>query len=228
MVELFSWTLALAVDDPTPAWLKDFAIRTFGDDDKLVLLALFALALGLLALRQRPAASAGVLLFGVVGAAAAVGRPNVGGPGVLPALVGTLAGAAPLYLLTGRLALTRTRTAGGGAPEDESEPGTSDDRTSFDRRGFVLAATGTAAATAGAGLLARALTASGTARAAAFRDSVVLPAPASKAPPVPPGAAPDGSPTGPPPPPAAKAWQSTAARRWPTGALPIPACSAWN
>ncbi|CAL9556697.1 Protein-methionine-sulfoxide reductase catalytic subunit MsrP [Streptomyces sp. enrichment culture] len=185
-----------AVVDRTPAWLKDFAVRTFGDDDKLVLrlgilalLALAAAALGLSALRRRGAGAAGVLLFGAVGAAAAVGRPDTGGTGALPSVVGAAAGAGALYLLAGRLAPTRgAHTAGGDAPEGGPQPGTSGERTPFDRRGFVLAATGTAAATAGAGLLARALTASDTARAAASREAVALPAPASKAPPLPPGA----------------------------------------
>ncbi|MFH0241677.1 molybdopterin-dependent oxidoreductase [Streptomyces sp. HK10] len=185
-----------AVVDRTPAWLKDFAVRTFGDDDKLVLrlgilvlLALFAIALGLLALRRRRAAAAGALLLGAAGAAAAAARPDIGGAGALPSVAGAAAGAGVLYLLAGRPAPTGdARTAGGGAPGAGPEPGTDGGGTSFDRRGFVLAATGTAAATATAGLLARVLTASGTARAAASRESVALPAPASKAPPVPPGA----------------------------------------
>lgn len=72
-----------AVIDRTPAAVKDFAIRAFGENDKfvlqlgiLVLLSLFALVLGVLALRYRRAGAAGVLVFGIVGAAAALSRPD--------------------------------------------------------------------------------------------------------------------------------------------------------
>ncbi|NDZ98886.1 molybdopterin-binding oxidoreductase, partial [Streptomyces sp. SID10116] len=67
-----------AAIDRTPPSVKDWAIREFGTDDKLVLqsgivavLALLAVVLGLLALRHRRLGAAGVLLFGVVGAVAA-------------------------------------------------------------------------------------------------------------------------------------------------------------
>src|SRR5689334_12345912 len=63
-----------AVIDATPAAVKDFAVRHFGTGDKpvleggiLVILALFAVALGLLSLRLRRTAAAGVLVFGAVG-----------------------------------------------------------------------------------------------------------------------------------------------------------------
>lgn len=76
-----------AAIDRTPAPVKDFAIRTFGEDDKLVLqlgilaaLGVLGVGLGLLALRNRRPASAGVLLFGLVGAAAALSRPDARGP----------------------------------------------------------------------------------------------------------------------------------------------------
>lgn len=76
-----------AAIDRTPPAVKDWAIRNFGTDDKLVLqlgilavLALFAIALGILALRFRRAGAAGVLLFGVVGALAAATRPDARGP----------------------------------------------------------------------------------------------------------------------------------------------------
>ncbi|MER5894656.1 molybdopterin-binding oxidoreductase, partial [Streptomyces sp. NPDC001876] len=67
-----------AVIDRTPPAVKDFAVRNFGTDDKLVLrlgilvlLALFAMAVGVLALRHRRSGAAAVLVFGVVGAVAA-------------------------------------------------------------------------------------------------------------------------------------------------------------
>lgn len=63
-----------AAIDRTPAGVKDWAIRHFGTDDKLVLqlgilgvLTLLALALGALAARYRRIGAAGVLMFGLVG-----------------------------------------------------------------------------------------------------------------------------------------------------------------
>ncbi|SCE17375.1 hypothetical protein GA0115239_12751, partial [Streptomyces sp. BpilaLS-43] len=72
-----------AVIDRTPPAVKDFAVRNFGTSDKLVLqlgilvlLAVFAVTVGLLTLRHRAAGAAAVLLFGAAGAAAAAGRPE--------------------------------------------------------------------------------------------------------------------------------------------------------
>uniref|UniRef100_UPI0038501263 molybdopterin-dependent oxidoreductase n=1 Tax=Streptomyces pseudovenezuelae TaxID=67350 RepID=UPI0038501263 len=58
----------------------------------------------------------------------------------------------------------------------------------WDRRGFVLAAGATAAVSAGAGLLGRALRGADGRDAVASREAAVLPRPASPAPPVPRGA----------------------------------------
>ncbi|CAM5702578.1 hypothetical protein SALBM135S_04262 [Streptomyces alboniger] len=58
----------------------------------------------------------------------------------------------------------------------------------WDRRGFVIAATAAAAASAGAGLLGRSLGAAGGRDAVASRARIRLPVPASKAAPVPAGA----------------------------------------
>ncbi|MFD5783476.1 molybdopterin-binding oxidoreductase, partial [Streptomyces sp. NPDC126933] len=76
-----------AVVDRTPPWLKDFAVRNFGTNDKLVLqlgilalLAVFAMAVGVVAARHRLVGSAAVLVFGVVGAVAAGGGPPAARP----------------------------------------------------------------------------------------------------------------------------------------------------
>lgn len=102
-----------AAIDRTPAPVKDWAIQQFGTDDKLVLqagilavLALLALVLGLVSLRHRLLGAAGVLLFGVIGAAAATGRPDsTGFTDALPSVAGAVVGAALLYWLAGRLTL---------------------------------------------------------------------------------------------------------------------------
>ncbi|WGP13599.1 molybdopterin-dependent oxidoreductase [Streptomyces sp. SH5] len=174
-----------AAIDRTPTGVKDWAIRTFGENDKIVLqlgivatLALFAVAVGLLALRHRRTGSAAVLLFGAVGAAAAVSRPDATGfTDGLPSLAGAVAGAILLYVLVGRL--TRPRAVAG----QEGESG-------WDRRGFLIAATAAAAASTAAGAVGRALNGRSAQDAIASRDAVRLPAPASPAEPVPAGARP--------------------------------------
>ncbi|MEU3323432.1 molybdopterin-dependent oxidoreductase [Streptomyces sp. NPDC006785] len=173
-----------AAIDRTPAGVKDWAIRTFGEDDKLVLqlgivitLALFAVAVGLLALRHRRTGSAAVLLFGVVGAAAAVSRPDsTGFTDGLPSVVGAVAGAVLLYVLVGRLTVAPAAEAG--------------EEAGWDRRGFLVAAAAAAAASTAAGAVGRALNGRSAQDAVAARDAVRLPAPASPAEPIPAGAQP--------------------------------------
>ncbi|RPK89238.1 molybdopterin-dependent oxidoreductase [Streptomyces sp. ADI98-10] len=173
-----------AAIDRTPAAVKDWAIRNFGEDDKLVLqagilltLALFALAVGLLALRHRRTGAAAVLLFGVVGTAAAVSRPDSTGlVDGLPSLLGAVVGAVLLYVLVGRLTAPH-RIAG----EQEHEAG-------WDRRGFLIAATAAAAASTAAGAVGRALNGRSAQDAVASREAVRLPAPDSPAKPLPAGA----------------------------------------
>lgn len=177
-----------AVIDRTPPALKDFAVRHFGTADKLVLqlgilalLAVFAVAVGILASRHRRLGSAAVLFFGVVGAVAAVGRPEGSPADALPSVVGAVVAAGVLYLLVGRLGPVLRPSPAAGV-RDSQEGG------AFDRRGFVIAATAAAAASAGAGFVGRRLTSSVQAGAAASRRDLVLPVPESPAPAVPPGA----------------------------------------
>ncbi|XUZ99139.1 molybdopterin-dependent oxidoreductase [Streptomyces araujoniae] len=170
-----------AAVDRTPTGVKDWAVRTFGESDKLVLqlgivatLALFAVAVGLLALRHRRTGSAAVLAFGAVGAAAALSRPDsTGFTDALPSLVGAVAGAVLLYVLVGRLTAPRAHPQG--------EEG-------WDRRGFLVAAAAAAAASTAAGALGRTLNSRNAQDAIASRDAVRLPAPASPAKPIPAGA----------------------------------------
>ncbi|UPT45624.1 molybdopterin-dependent oxidoreductase [Streptomyces sp. WAC00303] len=182
-----------AAIDRTPAGVKDWAIRNFGEDDKLVLqlgivatLALFALAVGLLALRYRRTGSAAVLVFGVVGTSAAISRPDSTGlVDGLPSLLGSVVGAVLLYVLIGRLTGPHRNTGvepdGERADEPEHEAG-------WDRRGFVIAATAAAAASTAAGAVGRALNSRSSQNAVASREAVTLPKPASPAQPIPAGA----------------------------------------
>ncbi|MEU3722849.1 molybdopterin-dependent oxidoreductase [Streptomyces sp. NPDC031705] len=175
-----------AVIDRTPAAVKDFAIRTFGEDDKTVLqlgilaiLALVAAALGILAVSHRRAGAAGVLLFGIVGAAASLSRPDSTGIGdVLPSIAGAVAGALSLYVLASRAAPRPAGPAGAGSEEATG---------GWSRRGFLTAAGVTAVAAASAGALGRFFTGRQGQGALASRDNLVLPEPASPAPAVPAG-----------------------------------------
>ncbi|MFC9583589.1 molybdopterin-dependent oxidoreductase [Streptomyces yangpuensis] len=174
-----------AVIDRTPAAVKDFAIRTFGEDDKavlqlgiLVLLAVLAVGLGILALSHRRAGAAGVLFFGILGAVAALSRPDSNGIGAaLPSIAGTVAGALTLYVLASKAVPAATPAGADG------EGGT----RGWSRRGFLAAASVTAAAATSAGALGRFFSGREGQGAVASRESLVLPAPASPAPAVPAG-----------------------------------------
>ncbi|MFI9115886.1 molybdopterin-dependent oxidoreductase [Streptomyces venezuelae] len=174
-----------AVIDRTPAAVKDFAIRTFGENDKTVLqlgilamLTLLALALGVLALSHRRAGAAGALLFGVVGAAAALSRPDSTGLGdVLPSAAGALAGALALYVLAAK-AVRVPDPAGAGGEDGEG---------GWSRRGFLTAAGVTAVTATSADALGRFFTGRQGQGAVASREGLVLPEPASPAPALPAG-----------------------------------------
>ncbi|MFC9531766.1 sulfite oxidase [Streptomyces sp. NPDC056975] len=174
-----------AAIDRTPTALKDWAIRHFGTNDKLVLqlgivavLAVLAVVLGLVAVRHRRVGSAGVLLFGVIGALAATTRPDSTGiADAAPSVIGALVGAWLLYALSGRA----RSTAAEEPPEGSTEPG-------WDRRGFITLATAAAVISTGAGLLARSSRGTQDVNAVSSRNGVKLPAPASPGKPTPAGA----------------------------------------
>lgn len=100
-------TVGQSVIDRTPRGLKEYAIREFGTNDKLVLqlsvgalLLVFAALLGVIARRWLWAGLVGVGLLGVLIVAAAVSRPTDKGTDIIPALVATAVGAAALTLLS--------------------------------------------------------------------------------------------------------------------------------
>lgn len=171
-----------AVVDGTPAAVKEWAIRTFGESDKavlqlgiLVLLALLAVGIGLLALRHRLLGSAAVGAFGLLGALAAVTRPDSDSAlDAVPSLVGAVVGAVLLYGLIGLLFARRSRADAGGARAD--------------RRNFLVAAASAGLAATGAAAVARAVGSPVEENAVASRAALRLPRPASPAPPVPAGA----------------------------------------
>ena len=123
--------------DRTPLWLKNFAVSTFGTNDKQALFAGMALVLvavcagvGVLAARRRTAGLVAFAVVGALGAAAVLSRPGARPLDALPTLVGTLVG---LWALTTLLAL--------GERAQESRDG-------FDRRRLLLSGAGIAAVAA--------------------------------------------------------------------------------
>jgi DMSO/TMAO reductase YedYZ molybdopterin-dependent catalytic subunit len=163
-----------AAIDATPRWLREFAIHTFGANDKLVLLigigsvlTLFAASIGVLALRRRWIGYAGLAAFGVIGLLAAVTRPTVDTLAPLPSIVGVASGAWALRLLLPR-----------GGPRIRQ---VAESPLAFDRRRFLvngLALGGTAVV---AGLGSR-FAGRSTTRAQTSRASVRIPRPSDVAP----------------------------------------------
>ena len=196
-----------------PESLKSYAIRTFGENDKVALVAgvfavvaVYALVIGLLSLRWRLVGVLGVALFGVLGGLAAASRPAAEDLAWLPSVVGAGAGILALLLLlrplTGIPVLPRSTppadaTAAVARHRDDPAPesavdrlrealGNSGDRKGLDRRGFFLAggaALGVAAVTGGGGYLLQRRFDVSQARA-----DLALPTPASPAPRLPAGA----------------------------------------
>lgn len=182
--------------DATPRPLKDFAIATFGEKDKLALvigtlavIVLFALVLGLLSLRDRRIGVAAVTLFGAVGAYAAISRPTGTVLDAVPAVLGAAAGILALLAMMVPLTAAADPTAAGG-PSRSRGPAFADSlrdtlvarnrkSSSLDRRSFFIVsgvAAGVAAVTGGAGALLQRRFSVDAARAA-----VDLPVPAEPA-----------------------------------------------
>ena len=187
----------------TPEAVKQFAIRQFGSQDKLALVAgvlavvaASAVAVGVLALRRRTAAAAGIALFGVVGAVAALTRPTGRLVDGIPSVVGAVAGVLALLALTVPLGVPRPEAPSRDAPPradaDAAVLGrlrqvlAAGDRTVLDRRRFFVTggvALGVAVVAGGGGrLLQRRFD------VATERARLALPRPASPAPPLPAGA----------------------------------------
>ena len=167
--------------DASPEWLKSFAIRTFGSNDKAVLLAgigivltLIAALLGIAALRRPWIGFLGVSVVAAIGAVAAVTRPTARPIDALPSIAGAIAGS---IMLSAFLRVVATPPA--NTPSDPPTP------IGIDRRRFLLVgAVGALAAVSVGGvgrLFARRF------EADASRAAVRLPSPAA-APPSPPPA----------------------------------------
>ena len=176
-----------AAIDRTPEWLKSFAIRTFGERDKLVLIggmigALVAVAAGagIAATRKRSAGNAFLLIIGAFGMAAAVTRPTATWWWALPSAVAVIAGGVSLRLLLAHLG---DRVA----PTAEGPPPAAGKLRAFDRRSFVRGALTLGGVALGTGVVG-AVASERRFGARASRAEVRIPAPADPAPSLPPGA----------------------------------------
>ena len=174
--------------DLTPAWLKDFAIRTFGGNDKNVLLlalvivvAAFAAAIGLAARRHPRLAGGGLISLGLVAAAAALSRPGSAPLDVLPSLLAAVVGASALHL-TRRAWL---RTFAPAAADHGWASGSAAIGPMTDRRALLRTAATVLGVAAVTGGLGRVVSATRDAAVAGVR--LVLPRPADPAPPLPVG-----------------------------------------
>lgn len=165
--------------DRTPAWAREFAIDTFGTNDKpalfigmSILIVLLGAVAGLLERRRRPIGSVILVLLGAVGVYAAMQRPTADAMYVFPTLVGVVAGVATLRLLITQL-------------EVPLSPGVAD--SWLPRRQFLLLA-GAALAVAAAAGAAGKFVGQRIAGAVANREDFVVPTAADPAPPIPAGA----------------------------------------
>ncbi|MGI8530859.1 MAG: molybdopterin-dependent oxidoreductase [Geodermatophilaceae bacterium] len=144
-----------AAVDLSPRATTEFAISTFGSNDKLalligllVVLGLAAAALGRLAARRRIAGVLGLGVLGMLGAVAALSRPGATPLAAVPSVLAWAAGTAALIVLLRLLPVGPKPAASPSAAA--VTPG------EFERRRFVLAAgaaAGVAIVTAGAGTL---------------------------------------------------------------------------
>jgi DMSO/TMAO reductase YedYZ molybdopterin-dependent catalytic subunit len=176
--------------DLTPSPVKDFAIRTFGTADKLVLLGgmavvllLLAVLAGVLSRRGPLPGSAFAVVLGLVGVAAVLARPDVGRLGVFAPVASLVVGVAVFRLLHARALAATTSEDGSPAAGGPS------------RRSFLVASGAVAASAGIAGgagqLLAGSVDVEGSRRAVGDLT------PATRAPAVPAGAdfAAEGTPT---------------------------------
>ena len=169
---------------PTPA--KEYAVRTFGTNDKPILvssiavvLLVFAAVIGLLAWRAPRLAYAGIALLGVAGAVAALTRGSV--LDTVPSIIAGIAGVAALVLLRRTAGRRAARTDQPGAGSVEAAAAGRGRRTFLVGLGVTAAV---AAVTGGGGIVVGRVRAAG----AAARRALGLPAAASTAKALPAGA----------------------------------------
>lgn len=162
------------VIDIVPRPLKELAITTFGEFDKIALLAGLGLAVviasaiaGILEYLRPPLGVVALVLAGVLSGAAIVTRAEATILAYVPPILGTVAACVVLHLLGRRLRAWRD-SADGGRAEDGG----------VDRRRFLVMTAVAGASAVIVGVTARAVSAA-TSSAEAIRRALKLPAPRS-------------------------------------------------
>jgi DMSO/TMAO reductase YedYZ molybdopterin-dependent catalytic subunit len=116
----------------SPSWLKNFAISTFGSNDKTVLvwgirivLLIFAAVVGVVAIRKLWQGMVGLAIFIAIGVYAALSQPTAGAADAWPTLVGGAVGVAALryFCQLGRRALPAAAAPAGPVPGTASPAG---------------------------------------------------------------------------------------------------------
>lgn len=165
--------------DFTPAWMKNFAIATFGTNDKMVLLlsmgivaALLSAVAGVVALKSLRIAMGMVGAFALVMAVCIITRSGAGPSDLLPLLIGTSAGLWALRFLSQSL-LSQPGTR--STEQTDPAQGVAPSRRTFLIRSAALAGVAVVAGFGGSVLSASRNT------ARAFRDALKLPSPRIKA-----------------------------------------------
>jgi DMSO/TMAO reductase YedYZ molybdopterin-dependent catalytic subunit len=163
--------------DHTPEWLKSWAIRTFGSNDKNALLtgifavlAILSVLIGSASRRRHWIGYIGLGVLTAIGVATALTRPTATVAWALPSVVAGLAG------LGAFIALARPM-AQGPSPEAEGEA-----PVGFDRRRFLRSALALSATAAASGAVGRYW--GQRLQAEAGRASLKIPPPASPAKPL--------------------------------------------
>jgi hypothetical protein len=171
-----------AAVDASPEWLKSFAIRTFGEQDKVVLLigigvvlTAVVAALGAASGRRPRLGILGSLVLGAIGAAAAVTRPTNDLADAIPSIAGAVAGVVTIRWLRDVAGLADA------SPSDPEVPAPA--IRGYDRRRFLRAGAAAVGIAAVAGGLGRMLTS--RADASASRAAATIPPPVEALPPPP-------------------------------------------
>jgi DMSO/TMAO reductase YedYZ molybdopterin-dependent catalytic subunit len=175
--------------------VKTFAIQSFGESYKLILvaaiygvIAVLAMAIGLLARRRLAGGVTGMAALGAFGAFVALTRPESHATDVIPSLIGAAAGVAALVLLVRAgspqviLAAAAQRARGGYRRGAEPEV------VGTNRRNFLLAGVTAAGAAVAAGVAGKILGKQQAISTGGSRSAVKLPTPLEKAPALQPGA----------------------------------------
>ena len=141
------FALGSAIIDLTPPWLKDFAIATFGTNDKLALFISIGVAatvlsslIGLLAKRSFALACTAIIALALVLASAVAARASTSLLDIVPTVLGAVSGIGALQWLA--------RLASATAPEPAQDTASAGPSRRIFLRGAVLSLAAAALATA--------------------------------------------------------------------------------